>query len=42
MTYPHYRTPVRKSPSHGTASPIVFVLIITAPAVIAVAALRPR
>lgn len=42
LSYPHYRTPVRKSPSHGPASPIVFVLIITAPAVIAVAALRPR
>ncbi|MBY8339067.1 hypothetical protein LXH13_34535 [Streptomyces spinosirectus] len=42
VTYPHYRAPVRTAPSHGSTSPIVFVLLITAPAVIAVAALRAR
>jgi protein TonB len=42
VTYPHYRAPVPKRPSNGSTSPVIFVLLITAPAVIAVAALRPR
>ncbi|MFR0355728.1 hypothetical protein [Streptomyces sediminimaris] len=42
MTYPRYRAPVRTGPSRHSTSPIVFVLLITAPAVIAVAALRAR
>ncbi|MFE7168767.1 hypothetical protein [Streptomyces sp. NPDC057616] len=42
VVYPRYRAPVRARPSRGSTSPIVFVLLITAPAVIAVAALRAR
>ncbi|WP_405866353.1 MULTISPECIES: hypothetical protein [unclassified Streptomyces] len=42
VTYPHYRAPVRRAPVHGGPSPVTYVLLITAPAVIAVAALRPR
>ncbi|MFI6562323.1 hypothetical protein [Streptomyces sp. NPDC050534] len=42
VAYPHYRAPVRARPTHSSTSPIVFVLLITAPAVIAVAALRAR
>ncbi|MFF7855260.1 hypothetical protein [Streptomyces sp. NPDC007904] len=42
MHYPRYRTaPVRRSPGRAT-SPLTFVLLITLPAVVAVAALRPR
>ncbi|WP_262506240.1 hypothetical protein [Streptomyces griseicoloratus] len=43
MHYPRYRAarPQRR-PSRGAPSPLVFVLLITAPAVVAVAALRPR
>ncbi|MGC3003371.1 hypothetical protein ACPF8X_34610, partial [Streptomyces sp. G35A] len=40
--YPRYRTaPVRRPPGR-TTSPLTFVLLITLPAVVAVAALRPR
>lgn len=41
--YPRHRTarPPRRSP-RGTTSPLVFVLLITVPAVVAVAALRAR
>ncbi|MET8975753.1 hypothetical protein ABZX85_09035 [Streptomyces sp. NPDC004539] len=43
MTYPAYhQSAPRKRPTHGTTSPVTYVLLITAPAVIAVAALRPR
>lgn len=43
MSYPaYYHATVRQKPSHGTTSPVVYVLLITAPAVVAVAALRPR
>ncbi|MFC9914023.1 hypothetical protein [Streptomyces sp. NPDC059866] len=42
MSYPEYRTPPRNRPSHHGRSPVTYVLLITAPAVIAVAALRPR
>ncbi|MFI1422795.1 hypothetical protein ACH4VX_33480 [Streptomyces sp. NPDC020731] len=42
MHYPRYRAvPVRRT-SGGATSPLVFVLLITTPAVVAVAALRPR
>lgn len=43
VTYPayhHAKAPDR--PSHSTTSPVIYVLLITAPAVVAVAALRPR
>ncbi|MFJ2901375.1 hypothetical protein [Streptomyces sp. NPDC087212] len=42
MTYPHYQARPPQRPVRGTASPVTYVLLITAPAVIAVAALRPR
>ncbi|MFI5674387.1 hypothetical protein [Streptomyces cellulosae] len=42
MTYPRYKALTRKRQPHGTTSPVTYVLLITAPAVIAVAALRPR
>ncbi|WP_263972038.1 hypothetical protein [Streptomyces resistomycificus] len=43
MTYPRYQaTTTRPRPSNGTTSPVTYVLLITAPAVAAVAALRPR
>ncbi|MCV2464237.1 hypothetical protein ABZT26_13880 [Streptomyces sp. NPDC005395] len=43
MHYPRHRTarPPQRS-SRGATSPLVFVLLITVPAVIAVAALRAR
>ncbi|MEU0026768.1 hypothetical protein RKD19_001109 [Streptomyces canus] len=43
MSYPayhHAKAPDR--PTHSTTSPVIYVLLITAPAVVAVAALRPR
>ncbi|MEU9174568.1 hypothetical protein AB0D34_43585 [Streptomyces sp. NPDC048420] len=43
MTYPayhHAKAPER--PRHSTTSPVIYVLLITVPAVVAVAALRPR
>lgn len=42
MSYPRYRAPMPSRPTHDSPSPLVFVLLITAPAAIAVAALRPR
>ncbi|MFJ9155199.1 hypothetical protein ACIRPS_00220 [Streptomyces griseoviridis] len=43
MTYPRYRAQsAPQRPVRGTTSPVTYVLLITAPAVIAVAALRPR
>ncbi|WP_276618151.1 hypothetical protein [Streptomyces gilvus] len=42
MSYPHYRPPAPHRPAHDGPSPLTFVLLITAPAAIAVAALRPR
>ncbi|WP_367319272.1 hypothetical protein [Streptomyces sp. HUAS ZL42] len=42
VSYPAYQTPPRKRPSHNVTSPLTYVLLITAPAVVAVAALRPR
>ncbi|WP_269066314.1 hypothetical protein [Streptomyces spinoverrucosus] len=42
MNYPRYRTPPRNRPSQGGQSPVTYVLLITVPALLAVAALRPR
>ncbi|MER5577461.1 hypothetical protein ABT082_28510, partial [Streptomyces massasporeus] len=41
--YPRYRaTPPRPRRADGTLSPLTFVLLVTVPAVVAVAALRAR
>ncbi|WP_344609045.1 hypothetical protein [Streptomyces glaucus] len=42
MRYPRHRAQPHRRTARGAPSPLVFVLLITAPAVIAVAALRPR
>ncbi|MER6801882.1 MULTISPECIES: hypothetical protein [Streptomyces] len=42
MHYPPYRAAPARRPSRSTTSPLTFVLLITTPAVVAVAALRPR
>jgi hypothetical protein len=42
VSYPKYRAPAPKRPTHNSPSPLTFVLLITTPAVVAVAALRPR
>lgn len=42
VTYPSYRPHPVEHQVHGTTSPVTYVLLITAPAVVAVAALRPR
>ncbi|MFJ4681736.1 hypothetical protein ACIQNG_09145 [Streptomyces sp. NPDC091377] len=42
MSYPPYRPSTHQRVLHQRQSPVTFVLLITAPAVIAVAALRPR
>lgn len=42
VTYPSYRSHPVKHRVRGTTSPVTYVLLITAPAVVAVAALRPR
>ncbi|MFD9905921.1 hypothetical protein [Streptomyces sp. NPDC059063] len=42
MAYPAYDTPPRKRPPRGGPSLVSLTLLITAPAVFAVAALRPR
>ncbi|WP_345575151.1 hypothetical protein [Streptomyces prasinosporus] len=42
MRYPRYRAAPVRRPSGGATSPLTFVLLITTPAVVAVAALRPR
>ncbi|MBT2876149.1 hypothetical protein HET67_32735, partial [Streptomyces sp. McG7] len=42
VTYPRHRAAEVKRPARTTTSPLVFVLLITTPAVVAVAALRPR
>ncbi|MET7452636.1 hypothetical protein ABZT03_12190 [Streptomyces sp. NPDC005574] len=42
MSYPRYRARPPRHVPHGTTSPVTYVLLITAPAAIAVAALRPR
>ncbi|MFJ4621893.1 hypothetical protein [Streptomyces sp. NPDC088812] len=42
MHYPEYHTSPRQRPTRHGPSPVTYVLLITAPAVVAVAALRPR
>ncbi|MGW0968071.1 hypothetical protein [Streptomyces sp. NPDC002516] len=42
VSYPAYRTPPHKHAPRGGPSLVSFTLLITAPAVLAVAALRPR
>ncbi|MFI9155118.1 hypothetical protein [Streptomyces sp. NPDC053367] len=42
VTYPPYKAPRQQRVSHDANSPVTFVLLITVPAVIAVAALRAR
>ncbi|MFD7244062.1 hypothetical protein [Streptomyces massasporeus] len=43
MHYPHYRAAApRPHRTDGTLSPLTFVLLVTVPAVVAVAALRAR
>ncbi|MGW3144711.1 hypothetical protein ACWDG1_08495 [Streptomyces sp. NPDC001177] len=42
MKYPHYRPKPTGGTTHGRTSPVTYVLLITVPAVVAVAALRPR
>ncbi|WP_267882619.1 hypothetical protein [Streptomyces griseus] len=42
MSYPEYHSAPHKAPPHGGTSPLTHVLLITVPAVVAVAALRPR
>ncbi|WP_258022213.1 hypothetical protein [Streptomyces anatolicus] len=42
MTYPAYHAPSRNRPPRGGPSLVSLTLLITAPAVLAVAALRPR
>lgn len=43
VSYPAYRhAKAPDRPTHSTTSPVIYVLLITAPAVVAVAALRPR
>ncbi|MDT0399616.1 hypothetical protein RM705_33665, partial [Streptomyces sp. DSM 41636] len=40
--YPRYRAAPVRHPSGGATKPLTFVLLITMPAVVAIAALRPR
>ncbi|MET9731006.1 hypothetical protein ABZZ79_10175 [Streptomyces sp. NPDC006458] len=42
MSYPPYKAPRQQRVAHDGTSPLTFVLLITVPAVIAVAALRAR
>ncbi|MCX4237973.1 hypothetical protein ACH4Y0_29825 [Streptomyces sp. NPDC020707] len=42
MSYPPYRVRARKAPPRGGPSLVSLTLLITAPAVLAAAALRPR
>ncbi|MDG9721119.1 hypothetical protein QC282_31870, partial [Streptomyces sp. DH24] len=42
VRYPRHRAAPRGQPTRDAPSPLVFVLLITVPAVIAVVALRPR
>ncbi|WP_306337611.1 hypothetical protein [Streptomyces sp. KL118A] len=42
VTYPEYHAPPRKSPPRHGPSLVSLTLLVTAPAVLAVAALRPR
>ncbi|RMI88172.1 hypothetical protein BIU87_05655 [Streptomyces sp. ZS0098] len=42
VTYPRHRATEVRRQTRSTTSPLVFVLLIITPAVVAVAALRPR
>ncbi|MGC9543838.1 hypothetical protein [Streptomyces sp. UG1] len=42
VRYPPYRATSHRRAAHGAPSPLTFVLLIAAPAIAAVAALRPR
>ncbi|WP_267953880.1 hypothetical protein [Streptomyces sp. MBT65] len=42
MSYPKYHSKPRPRPAPGRTPPVVYVLLITMPAVVAIAALRPR
>ncbi|MFI6007595.1 hypothetical protein ACIBAG_02005 [Streptomyces sp. NPDC051243] len=42
MRYPPYRATAHRRAAHDAPSPLTFVLLIAAPAIAAVAALRPR
>ncbi|MES5817816.1 hypothetical protein [Streptomyces sp. RG80] len=42
MHYPAYKAPAPRRATGGHTSPLTFVLLITVPALVAVAALRPR
>jgi hypothetical protein len=42
VAYPRYQAHPPKGQTRGTTSPVTYVLLITMPAVVAVAALRPR
>ncbi|KKD02728.1 secreted proline-rich protein [Streptomyces sp. WM6386] len=42
MHYPVYKAPAPRRATRGGTSPLTFVLLITVPALVAVAALRPR
>ncbi|MER6045788.1 hypothetical protein ABT136_34510, partial [Streptomyces sp. NPDC001856] len=40
--YPAYHAPAHQRPARGGRSPVTYLLLVALPAVIAVAALRPR
>ncbi|GLW46474.1 hypothetical protein Stsp02_21360 [Streptomyces sp. NBRC 14336] len=40
--YPRYKATPKRPPTGGATAPLTFVLLIAAPAIVAVAALRPR
>ncbi|WP_460071692.1 hypothetical protein [Streptomyces sp. YKOK-I1] len=42
MTYPEYHSKPRPRPAGERTPPVTYVLLITVPALAAVAALRPR
>lgn len=42
VTYPSYRPKATAHPAPEHTSPVTYVLLITVPAIVAVAALRPR
>ena len=42
VSYPRYKPRPTAAPAHGRRSPVTYVLLITVPAIAAVAALRPR
>ncbi|MFJ8105944.1 hypothetical protein [Streptomyces sp. NPDC096132] len=42
MSYPAYHSAPRPRPSGDSTPPVTYVLLITVPALAAVAALRPR